>query len=54
MAVKRMKVDFLQVMTDGGPNGTVLGMKFRNEMDTSNFSALLEQCTASGYHQSYK
>ena len=43
-----MDADFLQVADNAGADRIVLGMKFRNEADTSDFAALLEQCTASG------
>ena len=46
-----MDAEFLQVKTNAGPNGIVLGMKVRNEADASNFTAILEQCTASGKHE---
>ena len=46
-----MDAEFLQVKTNAGPNGVVLGMKFRNEADASNFTAILEQCTATGKHK---
>ena len=46
MRVNQMNADFLQVT--GG--GVTLGMKFRSEADTNNFTALLEQCAVSGDH----
>ena len=48
MAVKRLDAEFLQVTTSAGPDRIMLGMKFRSAVDTTNFTALLEQCTASG------
>lgn len=54
MVIKRLDADFLQITSNAGPDGIVLGMKFRNEADTSNFAALLEQCTTQGDHKTCK
>ena len=43
MVVKRLGADFLQVTNNAGPDRIMLGMKFRNEADTSSFMIALEQ-----------